>query len=232
MALSEKEAQAKKAKKEAQRKAKKAQLISMADHRLKQRGAPDFGAQEGDVLKVKRQIHELTMSNNKLVEVLKTFEANKIVDRAMEAHMMMQVILGILVENKLTTTEDLNKLSQTIQQKEMGLADKANGIAEKGDTMLIRFKLFHEQTLVDDQTQSVLAYNLGSHDLPCDEGMVGMKLGESRVFEVTFGKGFRFPDYIGKPLVMTVWCVGVKTHGAAKLPEGIQTDAKDEVEGV
>ena len=198
----------------------KAKLIKMGQKRAQMRGAPDFRMKESDALQMKQTVQQLAVSNNKLVEVVGQIQETKVIDRALEAHLMMQVVLGILVEKGLVTTEELNTLAQKHQMEAAGLARKADeASAEPGDVMLIRFKLFDGEKLIDDQMSQTMAYDLGSKGLPCDAGMVGMKKGEGRVFEVVFGDGFRLKDYANKPVQMHVWCVGLQVRPKAVLPK-------------
>lgn len=178
--------------------------------RSAERGAPDFGAKEADILNMKQQIRALTASNNVLVRKLREFDEQKVVERVTESHYMVQTIMTLLVSKGFCTDEEVRQLAYSIQQADIGLENKENEVVELGDVMLMKFEIYDGETVVDSQMESVLAYLVGCGGLPCEEGMIGMRAGEARMFDVTFGENFRKKELIGRPLRMNVLCVGVK----------------------
>lgn len=187
-------------------------LRQLSDKRKAAVGAPNFGINEQTVLQMKLKVDELVNSNNKLVKAIDEFNKHNVVERSVEAHYMANTIIKILLDKGICTEKEVQDIAESLQAKDLGLADKSNSTAELGDHMLIKFKLFDNGKVVDDQTTSPLAYVLGSKGLPGEDAMVGMKVGEQRMIDVTFGEGFKFKEYVNKPLQMQLACVGVKAR--------------------
>lgn len=210
MSNSERDKQEKLEKKKARREEKKKKLIAMSDVRAKRVGAPNFGFKEGDFIKMSQTVMELVKSNNQMVGQVKELMSVNVIEKTLEAHYMMQAFMKIIIDKGLITQEELFALARDIQTRSEGLVDKPEQTVAVGDTILMKFKIYDGETIVDDQTNSVLAYDVGTKALPCDEGMIGMKRGEVRIFDVVFGEGFRFKNLINKTLQMEVRCEGVK----------------------
>lgn len=192
------------------REMKKLDLIKKSQERLEQRGAPNFGVNEDEFLQMRQKIKELTVSNNMLVEHMKRLDKDRIFDCAIESHYMMQVILGFLVNKGIVTKEEIDKAAQDIQMSGIGLLDKENKTLEASDIALIRFKLFDEDKLVAGLSDDLMTYEMGSNGLPCEENMLGIKVGETRFFDVVFSDGFRIKELVGKTLKMQLTCHGVR----------------------
>jgi hypothetical protein len=193
----------------------KAYLRQLSDRRKATQGVPNFGINEEKIAHMALQLKDLVDSNNRMVKTIDDLKKNNVVEKCLEAHYMMSTILSILVSKKICTEQDIQSIAESIQMDDLGLVEKENKIAEPGDHMMIKFKIFDGDTLVDDQSATPLAYVVGSKGLPCDDGLQGMAVGENRLLDVTFGKGFKFQQYVGKPLRMQVSCVGVKTKKPA-----------------
>lgn len=156
------------------------------------------------------QVDELVKSNNNLVRAIAKLNEEKVVERAVEAHYMMSTICQLLVDKNLCTAEEIQSLSEKLQTTDLGLVDKPDKTVAEGDTILMKFKLFDGDTLVDDQWEAPLAYTVGSKGLPFDDAMMGMVVGEQRMITTKFGQGFKFKEYIDKPLTVQLACFGVK----------------------
>lgn len=211
MQLTQEQIDRKRSEKKAKKALGKSNLMQMSDKRLQHRGAPNFGIKEEDLLTMKQKIQELVVSNNMLVNEIKKYRDSNVIDRAAESHYMIQVVMRLLVDKGICSEEEIGNLAQEVQTKDAGLVDKANGVAESGDVIYIKFLLYDGQELVDDQSKSILAYQMGSNGLPCDDSLIGMNVGETRMCDVVFQKGFKFEHLIGKTLQMQVTCCGVKT---------------------
>jgi hypothetical protein len=199
-------------KKKKKREEKKKHLMAVSKERTKARGAPDFGIQEGDALALKSQVQKLTVATNNNTAELEEFRKLKILDKIMESNYMCQVILKLLVDNNLVTEEKVHELCRAQQMKDAGLVNKPEGsIVEKDDVLIMVFQLFDTNgKLVDDQTKNKMAYKVGSGGLPCDDGLEGMQVGESRSFEVNFGEGLVKKELVGKQLLMNIKCLGIQ----------------------
>lgn len=189
----------------------KAYLRQLSDRRKAASGVPNFGITDEKIAKMALTIDELVKSNNSMVKTIEQLKANNVIDKAVESHYMMSTIMSILVQKKICTEQEIQQIAETIQLDDLGLVEKENKTAEFGDHVMIKFKLFDGDKLVDDQTQAPLAYVIGSKGLPCEDAIKGMIVGESRMIDVTFGQGFKLPEYVNKPLRMQVACVGVKS---------------------
>lgn len=204
------------------REARREQLLKLGKDRLKQNPAPSFRFDESELLKMKTQLDEVVRSNNMLVEELTEMKKRAIMDRAEEAHYMMQVVLTILTKNGMVTEAELQDMAREVQAKAIGLEAK-QGPSEMGDVMIIGFKLMDGTTIVEDRTKEQLAYTLGSKGFKCEDGMVGMQPGETRMFEETFDSpSFKKKEYLGKPLQLQVTCHSVQRPDPARLQKKVE----------
>lgn len=187
------------------------QLIQKAEKRLKDRGAPDYGASESELLDLRTTTNLLKQSNNKLVEFANNLQ-KKIQNIDNLVKKLSYTIHGhesFFSEKYPDFKSSVELHADTKEFNDLGLVDKENGILEKGDTALIRFKVFDGDVLVDDKTKDTLAYTIGSNDLSCEFDMIGMKRGERKVMDVIF-KSFPKPEYIGKILKIDLTVEAIK----------------------
>lgn len=203
--------QAKREAKKDRRDKRKKSLTALSEKRIAVKGAPSHKVSESELLQFRMQIAHLTRANNEMAEILRRFVTEKIDERALEAYYMMQMLTGIIVEAGIATAEDIQRRSLSVQEAAMGVVEKANGVCEMGDVLIIKFSLTHNGDLVDDQTGAPMAYYMGSNNLSCERGFIGMRAGESRILDVSFGKGFKLPELVDKTLQMHVQCVAVRT---------------------
>jgi len=134
---------------------------------------------------------------------------------------MHQVILGFLVEKGICTEEEVHERAQQIQLNSGGLIDKSDGVVVQGDVMLMRWIMIFEGKVVEDRMKETLAYEVGCAGLPCDQDLIGMKVGELRVLTCVFEPGFRHKHLVGKEVEMHIQCVGVKVKAANKGSLGV-----------
>jgi hypothetical protein len=184
--------------------------MKLSSERAKTHQAPDFSFKESDLLTMKQTVQQLVSANNNLHTLLKDYAAEK--QRLTQTFYMSQVILKLIVDKGLATTEEIDKLTHELQSQESGWVDKAEGeVAEIGDVIIISFCIYAQDgTVVDDRSKEALAYSLGSNELPCDDRLVGISKRESRHLSVTFSEGFKHKEYIGQELSMHLTCHAIK----------------------
>lgn len=200
---------------------RQARLQQMSAKRLISHGAPDFGAKEGDILKLNQQVQQLTLANNNMAGEIDTYRKNGLLEKTLNNNLMLSVVLRFLTDAKICTEAEVHERCRQLQMDNAGLNDKGPGLPlEDGDTIIMVFQLFEGENLVEDQTKQDMAYKVGSKGLPCDDGMIGMQVGESRYFDVVFGEGLVRKDLIGKSLRMLVLCKAIKVN--IERPEGKQ----------
>lgn len=194
-------------------------LRQQSQKRQNQMGAPNFGVSEKKLLAWGQMTEDLRNSNNKMVGAIQELNDKRIVDKALESHYMMLMLTELLVEKGIFTQAEIQAKAEAIQGADLGLLDKAkDSVVEPGDHMLMKFKLFDGDKLVDSQWDAPVAYIVGSKDFNCEDGMIGMRVGEVRTLSITFGQGFKFKEYVNKPLTIQIACVGLKVLDPAKFP--------------
>jgi hypothetical protein len=200
------DAQARKQKKQL-REVKKRHLMGVSEKRAESQSAPNYGIKEGDLLALQQTVKALVSANNNHHKIIKDYETD-VKEKLMHGYYMGQVILKILLDKGIVTEEEIDRLTKEVQTNQNGLSSKgADAVGEKGDLLLISFIIYDGKgDVVEDRTKEVLAYNLGSGDLPCDEQLIGIRKGEIRHLTVNFGQGFKFKDHIGQDLVMHLTC--------------------------
>lgn len=184
---------------------------TQSEDRSAHRGAPDEGFNEAKGLLLMKQFADLTTASNANTSELRSYQEHGVADKAVEAHYMLQVVLGILVEKGLTTPEEIQARSEKVQAEDLGLSDKPEPAdAAMGDLLYINFQVFDADLLVIDETAAPMAYSLGSGALNCDEALVGMVKGETRTCQVVFDNRFAKKDLVGKTLTVVIKCIGIK----------------------
>lgn len=193
--------------KKQQREVKKRQLMLMSEKRAQTQQAPNYGIKEGDLLALQQTVKQLVSANNNHHQIIKDYETD-VKEKLLHGYYMSQVILKILLDKGLVTAEEIDRLTKEVQTNQNGLSSKGpDARAEKGDVLLISFVIYDGKgDVVDDRGKEILAYNLGSGDLPCDEQLVGMSKGEMRHLTVNFGPGFVHKHLIGQDLLMHLTC--------------------------
>lgn len=208
--------------------------MAMSQKRLLIHKAPDFGAKEGDILAIKQQVQQITLAINALTAESEGLRKLEIPERVMELTYLTNVISKVLVDKGFITESEFKEKCHRTQMDHVGLKDKEPGSSiEEGDTIIMRFILFGQglikdatgqpvldangnqtigEVVVEDQSHNDMAYKVGCKGLPCDDGMIGMTIGESRYFEVVFNQGIR-KELLGKSLRMLVMCKGIKIGG-------------------
>jgi len=228
-------------KKKKKREEKKMSLMKLAEKRIEQRGAPDFGMKEGDFLNLKNIVQQLTVSNNNIAAEIDAYRKFELLEKSKHNNWMMSVLLqtvadadiaiGMIsvllhekdiisdsefaaIDDKIPTTEKIHEMSRREQEKGEGLADKPNGRVEDGDIIIMNFVLFDENDNELQRESGDSGYTVGSKGLPeqVDAGLLGMGVRETRMFDgVIFGKGQVKDGLENKELRMQVTCKGIKT---------------------
>lgn len=176
---------------------------------MERRGLPNTGWSEEEALKLRHTVNSQTVSLNQCVAELDGYRELGVADRAVEAHYMLTTLLELCVEKGLFTKEDLARVAQRVQLKDLGWQAKPEGSqAEMGDILSIKFQVFDGDNLVDDQSAAPASYTLGCQTLSCDEQLVGIKVGEQRTVTGKFA-AFKIPELVGKELKIVVLCVGL-----------------------
>lgn len=198
--------------KKEERELAKKQLMMAAQKRVEQRGGPDFGFKEGDLLKLKQVVNQLAQASNNTTKEIEQYRKLELVDKVLNTHWMLGVILKILVKNNLCTEEDVHRWAKEYQMQDIGLADKkGNQFVELGDWTIISFRIYgDDDALIEDRSKEQLSYEVGSNGLPIDDGLIGMVPGETRVFDVTLNDKLVAKEHAGKPLKMHVGLYGLK----------------------
>lgn len=156
---------------------------------------------------------------------VENYRKTNLVGKVEETYYQVGVLAKILVDANLIDKEEYQERCRQSQMSSIGLKDKGpDAEVEQGDTMIMSYKIYDDslpataenpEKVVDDKGNEKLAYVVGSNGLPCDEGMVGMKLGEARYFDVTFGEKSAKKEFVGKNLRMLVMCRGIKIKTGA-----------------
>lgn len=198
-----------------ERKKRNEQLYKKAEKKLQEKGFPVYGVLEPELLQMKVDMKSLIQSNNSIAQAVNDIQ-KKIMDLEQTIGRMINDHIGVvayLKEKDSGAPERVSLHAQTVEFNKMNLVPKESGIAEEGDTILIRFQLFDGETMVDDQSKNVMAYQLGTHDLSCEDQIVGMKRGESKDMDIVFAKHPK-PELIEKILTFRLWIEDVRVKKA------------------
>lgn len=129
-----------------------------------------------------------------------------------QAKKILTILRNLLAKKRpLITEAEIHQRCRSAQMADAGLVDKEAGHPiEEGDTIIMSFVLYEGDTVVEDQSKQDMAYRVGTKGIPCDDGMIGMSVGESRYFDVVFGEGLVKKHLVGRSLRMLVRCKGIK----------------------
>lgn len=107
-----------------------------------------------------------------------------------------------------------------------------DGAVEDGDTVIIDFKGFKDNTPFDGGTAENYSLEIGSHSfIPgFEEGVIGMKKGESKDIELTFPNDYMAKDLAGQKVVFNVVLHDIKKRVIPDLTEEFFKDL--DMEGV
>ena len=107
-----------------------------------------------------------------------------------------------------------------------------DGTVEDGDTVIIDFKGFKDNTPFDGGTAENYSLEIGSHSfIPgFEEGVIGMKKGESKDIELTFPDDYMAKDLAGQKVVFNVVLHDIKKRVIPDLTEEFFKDL--DMEGV
>lgn len=170
---------------------------------------------ESKVLQCIMTVEELKAQGNGIVAKLNEMDRLQLIDKALEAHYMMQILIKTVIEAGLITAESLQQQAEEIQSLDLGLVDKPDGVVGAGSIAMIKFKFSHEGVVIEDRTTAPLAYHVGSRAMPIDDEMLGMKAGDTKTIDVNFGPDFPNRALADKPLKMELAVVGVKVRERA-----------------
>lgn len=194
-----------------ERKKRNEQLYKKAEKKLQDKGYPIYGVTEPELLQMKCDMKALVQSNNNIAAAVqdlqrKHLESVHTVKRMINDHMG---VVSYLKEKDVDSPERISLYAQTHEFTAMNLITKPSGIVEDKDTVLIRFQVLDGETIVDDQSKQVMAYTMGTHDLSCEEHIIGMKRGEYKEMPIIFAKHPN-PELVEKILKMNLWLEDVR----------------------
>ncbi len=183
-----------------------------------------------------------TIMGDKLVPVVEPkLEIVKADDEGFEVNMTFildpEVKLGKYKDLKVK--KDEVKVSKEEVEHEVGhileryaeLVSK-DGAVEEGDTAVIDFKGFKDNEAFDGGTAEGYSLEIGSHSfIPgFEEGVVGMKKGESKDINLTFPEDYMAKDLAGQEVVFNVTVHDIKKRVIPELDEEFFKDL--DMEGV
>ena len=183
-----------------------------------------------------------TIMEDKLVPVVEPkLEIVKADDEGFEVNMTFildpEVKLGKYKELKVkkdkvkVTKEEVEHEVGHILERYAELVSK-DGAVEEGDTAVIDFKGFKDNEAFDGGTAEGYSLEIGSHSfIPgFEEGVVGMKKGESKDINLTFPEDYMAKDLAGADVVFNVTVHDIKRRVIPELDEEFFKDL--DMEGV
>lgn len=183
-----------------------------------------------------------TIVNDKLIPVVEPkLEIVSMDDNGFEANVTFildpEVKLGKYKELKVkkdkvkVTKEEINHEVGHILDRYAELVSK-DGAVEEGDTAIIDFKGFKENVAFDGGSAEGYSLEIGSHSfIPgFEEGIVGMKKGESKDINLTFPEDYMAKDLAGQEVVFNVTLHDIKKRVIPELTEEFFKDL--DMEGV
>jgi len=183
-----------------------------------------------------------TIIEDKLVPVVEPkLEIVKADDDGFEVNMTFildpEVKLGKYKELKVkkdkvkVTKEEIDHEVSHILERYAELVSK-DGAVEDGDTAVIDFKGFKDNEAFDGGTAEGYSLEIGSHSfIPgFEEGIVGMKKGESKDINLTFPEDYMAKDLAGAEVVFNVTVHDIKKRVIPELDEEFFKDL--DMEGV
>lgn len=197
--------------KKLRRKQRRDRLEKISQERIKNRPTPNHGVSEAKLLQALMTVEELKAQGNGIVKKLEDMDRQQIVDKALESHYMMQVLMRIVIDAGLATVETIQRLSEQIQSEDLGLIDQVDGVVKDGSIAMIKFKIFDGDKLIEDKTSAPMAYLVGSKAMPIDGALMGMTVGSEKKIEINFGN-IPTPDLANKQLEMELAVVAIKVR--------------------
>lgn len=183
-----------------------------------------------------------TIMEDKLVPVVEPkLEIVKADDEGFEVNMTFildpEVKLGKYKELKVkkdkvkVTKEEVEHEVGHILERYAELVSK-DGAVEEGDTAVIDFKGFKDNEAFDGGTAEGYSLEIGSHSfIPgFEEGVIGMKKGESKDINLTFPEDYMAKDLAGQDVVFNVTVHDIKKRVIPELDEEFFKDL--DMEGV
>lgn|SRR5690554_979978 len=122
------------------------------------------------------------------------------------------------VETVVTDEEVSQNIDQLLQQNAI-LEPKTEGGLEKGDTAVFDFEGFQDGVAFEGGKAENFSLEIGSGQfIPgFEDGMLGLKAGESRDVDVQFPEQYQAENLAGKPAVFKVLLHEIKTKKSAEL---------------
>ena len=183
-----------------------------------------------------------TIMEDKLVPVVEPkLEIVKADDEGFEVNMTFildpEVKLGKYKELKVkkdkvtVTKEEVEHEVGHILERYAELVSK-DGAVEEGDTAVIDFKGFKDNEAFDGGTAEGYSLEIGSHSfIPgFEEGVIGMKKGESKDINLTFPEDYMAKDLAGQEVVFNVTVHDIKKRVIPEMDEDFFKDL--DMEGV
>jgi len=139
--------------------------------------------------------------------------------------------LKVKKEKVTVTKEEVEHEVGHILERYAELVSK-DGAVEEGDTAIIDFKGFKDNEAFDGGTAEGYSLEIGSHSfIPgFEEGVVGMKKGESKDINLTFPEDYMAKDLAGQEVVFNVTVHDIKKRVIPELDEEFFKDL--DMEGV
>ena len=125
--------------------------------------------------------------------------------------------LGVKKEKAKATKAEIDEEIETLRSQMAEIVVKEKGTVEEKDTAVIDFKGFVDGKELEGGTGSNFPLEIGSHSfIPgFEEGLIGMKSGETKTLDLEFPKDY-VKDLAGKKVKFDVTVHEIKTR---KLPE-------------
>ena len=139
--------------------------------------------------------------------------------------------LKVKKEKVKVTKEEVEHEVGHILERYAELVSK-DGAVEEGDTAVIDFKGFKDNEAFDGGTAEGYSLEIGSHSfIPgFEEGVIGMKKGESKDINLTFPEDYMAKDLAGRDVVFNVTVHDIKKRVVPELDEEFFKDL--DMEGV
>lgn len=139
--------------------------------------------------------------------------------------------LKVKKEKVSVTKEEIDHEVSHILERYAELVSK-DGAVEEGDTAIIDFKGFKDNEAFDGGSAEGYSLEIGSHSfIPgFEEGVVGMKKGESKDINLTFPEDYMAKDLAGAEVVFNVTVHDIKKRVIPELDEEFFKDL--DMEGV
>ena len=134
--------------------------------------------------------------------------------------------LGVKKEAVKVTKEEINKKIDTLLKGYAELVVKETGKVEAGDIAVIDFEGFRDGVAFDGGKGENYSLEIGSNTfIPgFEDGVKGMKLGESKDIKLTFPKDYGAADLAGKEVIFKVKVNEIKNKVIPKLDKDFFLD--------